>query len=135
MERKQVLIVDDDVDFLTALSSRLGNEGFYVVTATSAQQALQQAVERSPDVILLDINMPGGDGFNLHQSLRNVTGLSCPIIYITGRYSQRACRISSMLGAFGLIPKPFDTAELLATVREAAGVSREDVVAAHSQDT
>jgi len=125
---KRILVADDDVDLLTALSVRLKKEGFEVITTADGYQTFAYTSNLKPDAVILDINMPCGDGFSVHQKLReNMLLLSIPIIYLTGETSTRVYMLASKMNAFAVITKPFDTEELMSTVRKAVGISRDEL--------
>ena len=120
MRRGSILIADDDEPLLEALAARFRDEGYSVTTATNGRLAVAQAALHCCDAIVLDINMPFGDGFDVHERLQKmVGGGSVPVIYLTGERSGRVEALSKLLGAFALIHKPFDTDRLLATVESA----------------
>ena len=126
-ERKTVLVADDDRDLLIALSTRLQKEGFNVIPAVDSYQAFSYASKLKPDAVILDINMPCGDGFSVHQRLRNNRRLlSTPIIYLTGEKSTRVRMLAAKMNAFAIVFKPFDTWELMKTVRRAMGIPGAD---------
>jgi phosphoserine phosphatase RsbU/P len=113
-----ILIVDDDRNNLRVLQIRLKAEGYTVLTATSGQEALDQVEENVPDLILLDIQMPQMDGFQVcgrirqHESMRFI-----PIVMVTA-LSDSQDRIRAIeAGADDFISKPFDYLEIRARVR------------------
>jgi len=125
---KRILVADDDLDLLTALSTRLKKEGFEVITTADGYQTFTYTSNLKPDAVILDINMPCGDGFSVHQRLRNnMLLLAIPIIYLTGEKSTRVYQLAAKMNAFAVITKPFDTEELLSTVRKAVGISRDEL--------
>ena len=120
MRHPTILVADDDSRLLEALSQRLRNDGFEVVTATDGYNALAKAVECAPDVMILDVNMPAGDGFTVLERGHNRAELSdTPVIYLTGDKSTRLDEIADVLGAYATIHKPFDYDRLLNTIRAA----------------
>lgn len=74
----KILIVDDEIDIVLMLSSFFENKGYLVLSATNGEEALKQ-IERQPDIILLDINMPRLDGLKVCERIRNY--ISCPILF------------------------------------------------------
>lgn len=121
MTSKTILIADDDVNLLAALTIRLESEGFKVLRVQDAYQALEQANRHRPDLFLLDINMPAGKGFSVQERLANIDMADTPVIYMTGEQPGRVDRSAEDMGAFAVIHKPFETEELLETVRTALG--------------
>lgn len=110
MPRKaRILIADDDATFLEALRVRMEQINAEVITAEDGYNALARAREHHPDLILLDINMPAGDGFSVHERLDTIDGMSnTPIIYLTGDRSERLDNLAYQLGAYELFHKPCD---------------------------
>ena len=123
MEKPKILIVDDDAELLQSLSLRLRREGFDVAVAADAYRGLDRAKRESPDLLILDIHMPGGDGFSVQDRLQEPMGPWPIVIYLTGDKSLRTDLMAKKLGAFAVIRKPFDIARLLETVRRAVAVS------------
>ena len=118
MDKKRILIADDDESFLMGLAIRLRKEGFEVFTAQDSYGALRKAVKQRPDVIITDINMPGGDGFTIQERLDNLCWGPPPIIYITGEKSGLMETRLWRSDARNVFYKPLDTQELLLTVNE-----------------
>lgn len=119
--RKQpvVLIADDDSNLLNALRLRLQEDDFDVVTAKDSYNALAVAVQRVPDLLILDVNMPAGDGFSVQERLQKLDALrEVPVIYVTGDKSQRLDDVAEQHGAIALFHKPFDSERLIATIRQ-----------------
>lgn len=120
VRRKRVLLVDDNATVLDVLEEFLG-VAYAVDCAPSAQAALKQIAAQAPDVILVDINMPGTDGLTLLESIRRL-GITAPAFVITGydttQHAQRAARS----GATYLV-KPVDLRELDRLVAKALGVT------------
>jgi DNA-binding response OmpR family regulator len=110
-----VLIVEDDAALGRVLRDNLVFEGFQVHWVTEGRDALNASRHGSPDIVLLDIGLPDGDGLQLVEQLRHVR--SVPIIVLTAR-SQKADKLRGLeLGADDYVTKPFDMEELLARVR------------------
>ena len=120
---KTVLLVEDDKKVALALGIRLKAMGYTVVTASDAVSAVSQARRSEPDVILLDINLPGGDGFLVAERLQQlVQTAASPIIFITASKRSELKQKAKELGAVRLLEKPFD-ATLLADAIETAFTS------------
>lgn len=116
----KILIADDDKALLTSLSVRLQAEGYEVVCVQDSYQAVEQTLKQWPDLLVLDINMPAGDGFSVQNRVDRGSPLhSIPVIYLTGDQSSRAIDIARAQQAFAVVYKPFDTQQLLKTIREA----------------
>jgi CheY-like chemotaxis protein len=108
MRGKKILVADDDPVTLETLGAQLRAAGFQVVTAMDAMQALMVAQRAAPDLVLLDIQMPGGTGLNALKRLRTSSKTQgIPVIVIsvlTGPVRQEALA----LGAVEFFPKPVD---------------------------
>ncbi len=118
MSKSQILIADDDESLSTALKIRLESMGFEVVTASNGVQALEVARERTPDLLILDVNMPGCGGFELIEKMDGIQGLdSIPVIYITGEATPKELfSTGERLGAMAMMRKPFETDALIANI-------------------
>ena len=125
-----ILIVDDDVGLRETLADFLEAEGYGTLQAGNPAEARAQMASASPDLLLLDINMPGGDGLSLAAEIR--ARLSTPIIMLSGKGSMVDRVVGLEVGADDYLPKPFELRELLARVRAVLRRAR-PVVAA--QDT
>ncbi len=111
----KVLLVDDEEMLRTSLRYALGKEGFLVATAADGTEALAQAESFRPDVILLDVMLPGVDGFQVCRALRERAD-DTPVILLTAK-DQLADRVNGLdLGADDYVTKPFNTRELVARV-------------------
>lgn len=118
--KKKILIVDDERDIVKALTIRLGASGYQVVSAYDGAQGVFLAHKEKPDLILLDIRMPSGDGFSVAEKLKQ-TGRTTriPIIFLTGSSEREAEEKAFALGARFYIKKPYDPEELLDAVKRA----------------
>lgn len=113
-----ILIVDDTPTNLDVISEALSDEGFDLAIATSGERALQQVERRQPDLILLDIMMPGMDGFETCRRLKENSKTSdIPIIFMTALADTDSKVQALELGAVDYITKPFHDKEVLARVR------------------
>jgi DNA-binding response OmpR family regulator len=110
----RVLAVDDQPEILNLLQSTLGAEGFDVTVAQDAVSGLRAAYEIHPDLILLDVRMPGVDGFEMCRRLREMTDV--PIIFVTAMATIEDTVRGFALGADDYVVKPFRSAELLSRV-------------------
>ena len=123
MKNRRILIADDDESFLKGLALRLRKEDFEVFTARDSYGALTMTMVQRPDVIITDINMPGGDGFTITERLWNLGWDEPPIIYVTGEKSGRMETRLWQNGARDVLFKPLDTDELLRTVNDVLSAS------------
>ncbi len=116
--RGTVLAVDDDPGALSALADALGTLGFDVVQAADGAAALELARSRQPDVVLLDVQMPGMDGFEVCRRLKQDPDLLLvPVVFLTGHGSRRARLEGLEAGATDFLNKPCDLVELEVRVR------------------
>jgi putative two-component system response regulator len=116
--RGTVLAVDDDPGALSALADALGTLGFEVVQAANGSDALELATQHHPDVVLLDVQMPGMDGFEVCRQLKSDPRmLLVPVVFLTGHGSRRARLEGLEAGATDFLNKPCDLVELEVRVR------------------
>lgn len=113
---KQILIVDDDPLMRRSLSVNLDQTGYRTVTAGTAEEALAKVKTAAPDLVLLDIGLPGMDGFQAIHALRKEIG-NVPVIYVTARRRELDEVVALELGADDYITKPFDLSVLQAHIR------------------
>ncbi|HEX6096556.1 MAG TPA: response regulator [Thermoanaerobaculia bacterium] len=115
-ERPIILVVDDDAPILLLMRNLLREFGFDPVTANTGQQALEEARRRTPDLVLLDRNMPGMTGDEVLGALRSDGALSAvPVLMLTGEpMDPQEIRT---LGATGAVLKPFDVSALVEMIR------------------
>lgn len=112
-----ILIVDDTPTNLDVISETLSDAGFKIAIATSGERALQQIDRRPPDLILLDVMMPGMDGFETCQRIKATPHQDIPIIFMTA-LSDTDSKVRALeLGAVDYITKPFQEREVLARVK------------------
>jgi diguanylate cyclase (GGDEF)-like protein len=124
--RELVLVADDDDDIVRFVEVNLRLEGFEVATAADGEQALKQAQDRRPDLVLLDIMMPELDGYEVCKRLRNDprTKHAC-VIMLTAKSLSSDRVVGLTAGADDYMTKPFDPIELVARVKAALRRSRE----------
>ena len=112
---KKVLVIDDDPDVGQTLKLMLAHAGYKVVVATNGLEGLEKARSECPDLILLDIMMPGMNGWQVCRHMRKVT--NAPIIMLTVLDEQKSVIDGLQLGADDYIVKPWSNRELLARIR------------------
>ncbi|MBN1764216.1 MAG: response regulator transcription factor [Sedimentisphaerales bacterium] len=118
MPKSTILIVDDEEDILELLDHHLSREGYHVLRARSGEQALELARTHTPDMIVLDLMLPGVDGLDVCRQLRNTPATqSTPIIMLTARGEETDIVTGLELGADDYVIKPFSPKVLLARVR------------------
>lgn len=116
----KILVVDDEPEIVLALSMRLKAAGYQVITAGDGIEATKKAIHECPDLILLDIGMPCGDGHTVANRLSSsVSTILVPIIYLTARTSPVDRDRALALGAYDYITKPFTPERLLNSVKNA----------------
>jgi DNA-binding response OmpR family regulator len=118
--KKRILIVVDDDDARYAMNVRLRASGFETVYATDGVSAVKMARLTQPDLILLDLGLPAGDGFLVMERLRAFPDLACtPVIVVSARDPRVNETRALAMGALGFFEKPADNGELLDAARHA----------------
>ncbi len=134
-EGPKILVVDDEPRNVKILQIQLNARGYTVYTAADGLEALDTVEKEMPDLILLDINMPRMDGFEVVKQIRaNKATEFIPIVMITALRDTRENRIKSIeAGADDFIEKPFDSLEVLARVRSLLRIKQyQDTLATHN---
>jgi two-component system, OmpR family, response regulator MprA len=120
----RVLAVDDDVELLSVYREMLAGRGHEVATATSGISGLKAIEEFSPDIILLDVTLPGLSGWDFLRMARLTSrGSDIPVVVVTGTPLRKSAAPASHLGADVCIAKPFSARELLLLVERMLGPS------------
>jgi len=115
---KKILAVDDENDVLLIIKTALISEGFEVRTASSGTDALAQAQDFTPDLIILDMMMPEMSGFDVLTQMRNVPALKqTPVIFLTGVAEKDKIREAINAGVTYYIIKPFEFHDLISKVK------------------
>lgn len=118
-DRPKILVVDDDAFIRRPLEFILREEGFQPIIAADADECLKTMAQIRPDLIILDVMMPGRDGFELCKTLkRDVQYSSIPIILLSARGQEHDKERGLCLGAADFMTKPYSPAALLRRVRE-----------------
>jgi len=112
---RRILLVEDEPSLVLTLTDRLVNEGYQVETAGDGEAGLARALEGSFDLILLDVMLPGRDGFEVCRELRS-RGVQVPIVMLTARGQVVDRVVGLKLGADDYVTKPFEMIELLARI-------------------
>jgi DNA-binding response OmpR family regulator len=116
--RTSILVVEDETDLQDLLCYSLGREGFAVSAAGSGEEALKLAQSHKPDLILLDLMLPGMDGLTVFRTLRSIEGTSqIPIVMLTAKGEEADIVVGLELGADDYITKPFSPRVLLARIQ------------------
>jgi len=111
----KILVVDDDKNLLEVIKYNLGKEGYSVISAENGTQAIEIARQEKPDLIILDVMLPGIDGFEVCRILRKE--MSLPILILSAKTDEIDKVVGLELGADDYIAKPFSVRELMARVR------------------
>ena len=115
MGKTKILVVDDDPNILQLINLYLTLEGFEVVTAEAGDEALRKFKSDPPNMMLLDVMLPGMDGWQVCREVRKVSNI--PIIMLTAKDETFDKVLGLELGADDYIVKPFDTKELVARIK------------------
>lgn len=117
---KKILIVDDHPDNVFILQDRLEREGYEVITAYDGETGLKKTMDESPDLILLDVMMPGMSGYEVCSKIMETESTkNIPVILVTALTDAQDVKEGLLAGAFDYIKKPFNRIELLARVNSA----------------
>lgn len=117
-QKKRILVVDDEIEIVRALQRGLVAHGYEVLTATTGETALETVAQQRPDLLLLDLNLPGISGLDVCKQIRTQSELPA-IIVITVRDKERDKVRALDLGADDYVSKPFGINEVLARIRVA----------------
>ena len=117
---KTVLLVDDDDTFLLAIGVRLKSMGYSVCTAKDAVNAISAVRKNNPDIVILDVSLPAGDGFLVAERLRNLSGSAAtPIVFVTASLKAHLRERAMKLGAVEFLQKPFSAMTLADAIESA----------------
>ena len=120
MTKVKILVVDDDADTRLILGTKLKKQGYLVLNAADSYQAISMARQEAPDVILLDLGLPGGNGFIVLERLKAITSLAdIPVIVVS---SQEPGEVESRVleaGPVLFIKKPVDQEQILTALHTA----------------
>lgn len=118
-EETTVLIADDDLEILAIVRNVVRTKGFTVIEATDGDEAMQRVVESRPDLVILDVMMPGQSGWEVCRSIRESDALKATkVIMLTGIGEQMNSMTSPLYGADAHLDKPFDIDELSKTIEQ-----------------
>jgi CheY-like chemotaxis protein len=121
----RILVADDDPVILRLLQVNFRLEGYEVETAPHGEEALKKAREFLPDLILLDVMMPGLDGWEVCRQLKdNPATADIPVIFLSARAQDEDRRRGYALGVVEYVTKPFDPGQLVETVQRALATIR-----------
>lgn len=124
LEPARVLVIDDSVMVHRLVDARLRSEGVILTSATTAEEGLEKAIGELPDLILLDLELPGVDGFECLRRLKDHPGtVQIPVIVLSGLTGPQDKVVAFELGAVDYVTKPFEATELRVRVRSALRMS------------
>lgn len=122
----KILLVEDNEAIILGLEYLLTQEGFQFFAAKTVAQAQKAWLSKEPDLVLLDISLPDGDGFSLYSELRKKKDI--PVIFLTAREEERDVVKGFDLGADDYIVKPFRNRELISRIRNVLRRNKKDTV-------
>jgi len=129
MQKHKILVVDDDADLVRALRLRLRSKNYDIVTAGDGYSAIAAAQKERPDLIVLDLGLPAGDGFVVLERLQKNDALSAvPVIVLSARDPQTNEERALKAGAAAFFQKPADNDELLNVIRVSLPANRSSAV-------
>ncbi len=118
MAKEHIHVVEDEEDILELIKYNLGKEGYKVTTSTTGEDAIKAIEANIPDLILLDLMLPGADGFEVCRRLNNNSATSrIPIVMLTAKGEESDIVTGLELGADDYITKPFSPKVLIARIR------------------
>lgn len=122
MSGKRILIVDDDPDVRKGMHVRLSANGYETFVASDALSGVAETQKHRPDLIILDLGLPAGDGFMVIERIKRIPALAViPIIVVSARNSGENKMRAIKMGATAYLQKPVQNTELLAAIRHALG--------------
>jgi DNA-binding response OmpR family regulator len=122
MESKKILIVEDDPDVRQGMYLRLRANHYETLLAADALSGMAEARKHEPDLIILDLGLPAGDGFLVMERLKAVPALAViPIIVVSARDARATQERAIKAGAAAFLQKPVDNDEFLTVIRQALG--------------
>jgi EAL domain-containing protein (putative c-di-GMP-specific phosphodiesterase class I)/CheY-like chemotaxis protein len=114
----RILVIDDDVELTTTVSGCLAAQGYGVLTANSGEKGLELAFTHHPHLVLLDVMMPGMDGYQVCRELQFGSTKDIPVVFLTAKTQLADMVEANRSGASAYLTKPFRTHDLLETVRD-----------------
>ncbi len=114
--RKHILVVEDEPELLRAITIRLCTAGFHVTTASDGHEAAETALRVQPDLIVLDLGLPGMNGHAVADRLRSNGRPRFPVVVLSARSEVEERAAAGALGAAAYLVKPYKPAELLAVI-------------------
>jgi len=122
----KILYVEDEPDIREVVQFALEDEGFELVSCSSGREAIAKAHSTTPDLVLIDVMMPGMDGPTTLLALRELPYMAAtPVIFMTAKVQSQEVEQYKSLGAIGVISKPFDAMTLADQIRSFIGTKRD----------
>ena len=122
MSAKKILIIDDDQYLLVGLTARLKAKGYAVVCAGDSISAITVARKEAPDLVILDLGLPAGEGFVVLERMRDLADLAAiPVIVLSARDPAHSKQRALDAGAVAFFQKPPDNHDFLTAIRQALG--------------
>ncbi|PRX34955.1 Response regulator receiver domain-containing protein [Meinhardsimonia xiamenensis] len=119
---RRVLLIEDEPNIIQAVSFILSRDGWEVRTHSDGATALRAIADSAPDLVILDVMLPGLSGFDILRALRaDPANVGLPVLMLTARGQERDRELAERLGVTRFMTKPFSNAEVLAAVRELVG--------------
>jgi DNA-binding response OmpR family regulator len=118
-KQKTILIIEDDQKVALGLAIRMKSAGYEAIMAHDALSGVRSAIRNRPDLVLLDISMPAGNGFLVAERIQRNISNPIPIIFLTASRHPEFRQKAEELGALAFFEKPYEPAELLAVINEA----------------
>lgn len=119
---KRVLVIEDEPNIIEAISFILSRDGWTVHTHADGSTAMGKIRDYPPDMVILDVMLPGRSGFDILQDLRLDSDLKdLPVMMLTARGQKRDRDMAESLGATAFMTKPFSNSEILTCVRDLVG--------------
>ena len=115
---ESILIVDDDINLCNFLSDELNEAGYETRYLTDGENVAEFLKDNKIDLVLLDLNMPGKNGFNVQREINIHPGIKPKIIILTAHSDIKSAIESARLGASDFLCKPYDFSELLSTIKK-----------------
>ncbi|TNF20712.1 MAG: response regulator [Rhodobacteraceae bacterium] len=116
---KRVLVIEDEPNITEAINFFLSRDGWEVFTHSNGHDALQAVARRAPDLLILDVMLPGKSGYEILRELRDTADWKhLPVLMLTARGQARDREMARAAGASRFMTKPFSNAEILEAVRE-----------------
>ena len=123
MTKEKILIVDDEKDVLMVLEKRLVDSGYAVIKSENGKEALIQAETETPDLIVLDVMMPGMDGVSVAETLKNnQTTKEIPVIFLTCLITKEEEKTGNVIAGEYFVAKPYNPDELVKIIDKQLGV-------------